>query len=172
LKEGIVRFKYAGRLYLSVALGNLLIDAFTRYFSVRDFDLIVPVPIHRNRLIARGFNQALIIAEKLGAATGIPVDRSCFGKIRDTPPQVGLSRSERLKNLKGSFGVIHKSAILRRRVLVIDDVATTGSTIAEATKTLLAAGAARTDALALALRSDSAEDLTTEINQGGNATWL
>ncbi len=172
LKEGIVRFKYAGKLYQSRTLGSLLVDAFTRHFSARDFDLIVPVPIHRKRLVARGFNQALILAEKLAEATGIPLDRSCFGKIRDTPPQVGLRRPERLKNLKGSFGVIRQSAILRRRVLVIDDVATTGATIAEATQTLLAAGAAGADALALALRSESAEDFTPEINQGGNATWL
>jgi ComF family protein len=172
LREGIVRFKYAGRLYLSVALGNLLIDAFMRYFSVSDFDLIVPVPIHRKRLVARGFNQALVIAERLADATGIPMDRSCFVKIRDTPPQVGLPRADRLKNLKGSFGVGRRSSIIRRRVLVIDDVATTGSTITEATKTLLEAGAAQADALALALRSQSAEGLTNEMNQGGNARWL
>ena len=172
LREGIVRFKYGRKLYLSTPLGHLLADAFTHYLSPHDYDLIVPVPIHRKRLLARGFNQVILMAEFLSQCTGIPLDRSCFVKIRDTPPQVGLPRAERLKNLRGCFGVTHRPAILGRRVLVIDDVATTGSTITEATKTLLAAGAAQADALVLALRSESAETPLMDINQGGNATWL
>lgn len=172
LKEGIVRFKYKGRLYLGPTLGNLLVDAFNRYFPVHDYELIVPVPIHRKRLVERGFNQAVLLAAHLSDATGIPSDRSSFEKIRDTPPQVGLSRSDRLKNLRGCFSVTRRSPIPGRRILVIDDVATTGSTIAEATKTLLSAGAARADALALALRTDTVETTSTDINQGGDATWL
>jgi ComF family protein len=165
LKEGIVRFKYGGRLYLGTTLGKLLVDAFSRSFSELDHDVIVPVPIHRKRLVARGFNQVIVMGEHLSRATGIPMDRSCFEKIRDTPPQVGLTRQERLKNLHKSFEVIRQSAIAGKRVLLIDDVATTGSTIAEAAKTLLAAGAARADALVLALRSASVDRPSTNLNQ-------
>jgi len=165
LREGIVRFKYGGRLYLGTTLGYLLVDAFNRSFPAHDHDVIVPVPIHRKRLVARGFNQVIVMGEYLSRATDIPMDRSCFEKIRDTPPQVGLTRQERLKNLHKSFEVVRQSAIVGKRVLVIDDVATTGSTIAEAAKTLLAAGAARVDALVLALRSASVDTPPTNPNQ-------
>jgi len=94
------------------------------------------------------------MAEKLSAATGISLDRRSLQKIKDTPPQVGLPRPERIKNLKGSFGVRRPHRIKDHRVLIVDDVATTGSTIREAAKIVMRAGAARADALVLALRPE------------------
>jgi ComF family protein len=147
-----LRFKFAGFLYAGRALSDLLLETFEKHFEAEDFDRIVPIPIHDRRLAARGFNQAVILVERVAFATGIPFDRFTFRKMRDTRPQVGLSRRERIANLKGSFGVAHKEQVQGRRILLIDDVATTGSTIQEASRTLLKAGAVRVDALVLALR--------------------
>ncbi len=149
-----LRFKFAGALHVATALSQILIEAFRRHFQPADFDLIVPVPIHRRRLIHRGFNQVVVLAEKLSQDTGIPLDRTSFKKIKDTPPQVGLTRPARVKNLRGSFGIQRSNRIRGRKVLLVDDVATTGSTIAEAAKTIMRGGAARVDVLVLAVRME------------------
>jgi ComF family protein len=135
-------------------MSQILTEAFRRHFRPADFDLIVPVPIHRRRLIHRGFNQVVVLAKKLSKDTDIPLDRTSFKKIKDTPPQVGLTRPARVKNLRGSFGIQRSNRIRDRKVLLVDDVATTGSTIAEAAKAIMRGGAARVDVLVLAVRME------------------
>ncbi|MBI4965098.1 MAG: ComF family protein [Desulfomonile tiedjei] len=154
MRTALVRFKFYSALHAAGPLSELLIETFNRYFEPREFSLIVPIPIHRKRLLQRGFNQTVVLAENLSAATGIPLDRRSLQKITDTPPQVGLPRPERIKNLRGSFGVLRPDRIRGAKVLLIDDVATTGSTISEAAKTVARAGAASVDALVLALRME------------------
>ena len=127
--------------------------AFERHYDRKEFDLIIPVPVHRKRLFQRGFNQAVILASKLSAKTRLPLYRRSLIKVKDTPPQARLPRAQRIANLRNSFGVHDPVNVRKKNVLLIDDVATTGSTIAEATKTLLKAGASRVDALVLALRT-------------------
>jgi len=169
LRNALIRFKFYGDLHAGRALSELLIHAFCRHFEAKEFSLIVPVPIHRRRLIQRGFNQTVIMAEKLSGATGIPLDRTSLQKIKDTLPQVGLPRLERIKNVKGSFGVRNASRIRDARVLIVDDVATTGSTINEAAKTLIRGGAARVDALVLALRlAPGSAEVDKQIFPQGN----
>jgi ComF family protein len=158
LKDALVRFKYRAALHNGPALSELLIQSFYRHFDDSEFDVIVPVPIHLNKLRHRGFNQALVLAQRLSTETSIPVNRTALEKVKDTLPQVGLTRMERLKNLKGAFGISKPAVIRDRRVLLVDDVATTGSTIAECAGTIASAKAARIDVLVLALRSDAAKE--------------
>jgi ComF family protein len=166
LRDALVRFKYSAALHIGPGLSELLIQSFHKHFDKSEFDVILPVPIHRNKLKHRGFNQALVLALRLSAETGLPVYRTTLQKVIDTPPQVGLPRKDRIKNLKGAFGVSKREALRDRRVLLVDDVATTGSTIAECSKTIAAAKAARVDVLVLALRSDAAkEDLPQPVAQ-------
>lgn len=126
--------------------------AFRRHYDQEEFDLIVPVPIHRKRLVARGYNQTVVLGERLSNAIGIPLDRYTLVKTRDTLPQVGLARKKRKKNLRGSFGISEFGTVQGKSVLLIDDVATTGSTIAEASKTIMKADAAKVCVLVLAFR--------------------
>ncbi len=154
VRDALLRFKFAGALHVAAALSQILTAAYRRHFRPDHFDLIVPVPIHRTRLIHRGFNQVVVLAEKLSRETGIPLDRTSFKKKKDTPPQVGLTRAARVKNLRGSFGLQRPDRIRGRKVLLVDDVATTGSTIAEAAKTIVRSGAARVDVLVLAVRME------------------
>lgn len=151
VRDALLRFKYSGGLYASRPLARLLVEAFARHFDPDEFDVIVPVPVHRSRLISRGFNQVVILSERLARKTGIPLDRRSLVKTRRTIPQVGLEREKRLKNLSGSFGISRADRVKNRRVLLVDDVATTGATIAEASKALLKGRAARVDALVLCM---------------------
>jgi ComF family protein len=155
VRDCIVGLKYNGSLKMGEAVSDLLIKAFNRHFRPDDFDLIVPVPVHRKRLSQRGFNQVVIMARELSRFTGIPLEIRALEKTRDTPPQVGLSRIQRLSNLAGSFGVKRPSLIAQARILLIDDVSTTGSTVREASRTLIDAGARSVDVLVLAFRTSA-----------------
>jgi len=152
VRDAMVKFKYSRALHMGRGLSVLLLDAFYRHFQQGDFDFIVPVPMHRRRLVQRGFNQAAVLAERISRRILTPIDRTSLIKTKDTPPQVGLPRSQRIKNLKNAFAVSHPEKIRDRRILLIDDVATTGSTVNECSRTLLKAKAASVDALVLALR--------------------
>lgn len=151
VRDAVVRFKYAGFLYVGRTLSELFVQAFERHFDRGEFDLIIPVPVHGKRLIRRGFNQSVILAERLSFRTTIPLDRVSLRKTKDTIPQVGLPKKRRTENLRNSFGISRPERIRGRRILLIDDVATTGSTIAEASRALIRGKASRVDALVLAV---------------------
>jgi ComF family protein len=172
LREALIRFKYYAALNLGNTLSDVLTAAFHRHYDSSEFDMIIPVPVHRKRLFQRGFNQAVILATKLSSEAKVPLHRRSLIKVKDTLPQARLPKVQRVKNLRKSFGVLDPGNVREKRVLLVDDVATTGSTIAEATKTLLKAGASRVDALVLALRTADFfnPDQIATIKQG-DGSW-
>jgi ComF family protein len=128
--------KYRGDLGLGEALSRPLVD----YFKELGWqvDLVSPVPISRERLTRRGYNQSALIAFPFALATRLAYRPGSLTRLHDTPTQVGLSAEARKLNLAGAF----RAQIVRgARVLVIDDVTTTGATLHEASKVLREAGA-------------------------------
>jgi ComF family protein len=121
-----------------------------------DADIICPVPLHRFRLWHRRYNQAAILACHLARMTGKPVALHTLRRVRSTGSQVNLSGSERRKNVARAFAIEDnvKQDIKGKRILLIDDVITTGSTLEACTHVLKAAGASEVDCLALALVTD------------------
>ena len=121
-------------------------------------DVLVPVPLARWRLLTRRFNQSQILAREVAWQTGKPAAPFSLVRVRTTKSQIGLSRTERRRNVAGAFAVpqAQLASIAGKAVLLIDDVITTGATASSAAKTLKKAGAARVDVLALALAGDMA----------------
>jgi ComF family protein len=151
-------FKYKGKTQLSRPLGTLLFAAFVSFWDKMNIDLIVPVPLHSKKLRMRGFNPSfLLVKDWVGIAKflnvrlpDIPVDIDVLTRRRWTEPQTGLRRKERLANIKNAFNINNDSKIAGKRILLVDDVYTTGATVNECSKVLLKGGAGRVDVLTLA----------------------
>jgi ComF family protein len=132
--------KYEGQRHLARPLSELLLDCLAaRPLAV---DLLVPVPLDRGRGRERGYNQSALLAEPIGRALGLPLLAGALRRTRATRPQVGLSARERRANVRGAFACADPSAVEGRRVLVVDDVMTTGATLEACADALTAAGAA------------------------------
>jgi ComF family protein len=143
LSEAIHQFKFHRVRRLSKPLGNLLL-----HLEIPRADGIIPVPLTKKDLMARGFNQSLLIANVIARHTGIALFMDFLFKTKETAPQIGLSARERLSNLRNAFEVHGNLKDLR--VLLVDDVITTGATVKECSKMLLKAGAQEVIVLALA----------------------
>jgi ComF family protein len=149
----IRELKYSGVTAHARVLGELLARAVRERGDALP-KLLLPVPLHRVRFRERGFNQAMQIARFAGRSLGIPYAGGLMQRVRDTPSQTGLGKAQRQENMRGAFQVCGERARQRLRaaghVALIDDVITTGSTLDESTKSLLAAGVRRVDRWAVA----------------------
>ena len=150
LLTAIHRFKYRGRTGIGEILGGIMADFAGEIWDMKVFERIVPVPLHRRRLRERGFNQSMILARELSKRFDIPLDFTSLRREVFTPPQVGLGREARSANVHGAFAVRHPERIAGRRILLVDDVYTTGSTLAECARVLLRAKAEAVAVLTLA----------------------
>jgi ComF family protein len=117
-----------------------------------DADALIPVPLHWSRLWQRRFNQSAALARAVSAISKVPVADHILARVRATPPQVGLARSERARNVQGAFAVEKPARIevKGRKLVVIDDVLTSGATVDVCARVLRRAGASRVDVLVLA----------------------
>jgi len=104
-----------------------------------EFDVLVPMPVTEKRARERGFNQCYVIAEELSLITGKPLSFQSLRKVKETKDQYTLSRDDRRKNIRGAFAVHDKEELRGRRVLLVDDLLTTGHTAREASHVLLSA---------------------------------
>jgi ComF family protein len=118
--------------------------------SASDYDVVIPVPLHWRRLWWRGFNQAALLAGEVANRLKLPLDTTAISRRRYTTPQTARHHDERIKNVRRAFVVAHPERINKRRVLIVDDVMTTGATVDECARVLLAAGAKHVDVFTLA----------------------
>lgn len=142
-------FKYNRRLAQGAALAKWLARTIPADW-LADIDLIAPVPLHPRRLLGRGFNQAVVLFAPLSKKHGVRLAPNLLARLRNTRPQVDLPPQERRSNVAGAFGVSHPELIQGQRVLVVDDVFTTGATVHECSHVLKLAGATQVQILTLA----------------------
>jgi ComF family protein len=143
-------FKYGDRLDLAPLLGRWMARAGQELFD--GADALVPVPLHWRRLWTRRFNQSAALAETISNLSGVAVAHSALRRVKATAQQVGLSRAERATNVQGAFRVdaAAKGEVSGGRLILIDDVLTSGATADACARALLRAGAAQVDVLVLA----------------------
>ena len=148
LADALRRYKYGGRTELAAPLGALLAaEACDRFGGA--IDVVVPVPPHPRRVAERGFDPSALLALAAARALGARYVPSAIARVRDTPPQASLARARRLSNVAGCFAV--RAPLDEQRVLVVDDVRTTGATLFEMARAVDDAGAASIALFALAV---------------------
>ncbi|UFS72393.1 ComF family protein [Geomonas sp. RF6] len=142
VRDLVHRLKYDGKVHLALPLGLLMVHALEPLRAQVGPELIVPVPLHRRRLRQRGYNQSQLIAEEVGKRWKVPVSVGNLRRVRWTEPQTSLPAAERKVNVRGAFEVRYAERLEGKRVLLVDDVLTTGSTVRACAAALKGARAA------------------------------
>ena len=150
----VLGLKHGDQTHFAAAFGRWMHRAGGEVLS--GADLLVPVPLHWRRRWARRFNQSAVLAAAVSAASGVPIAANALKRVKFTAQQVGLSRSERATNVQGAFRVPPegKAEVAGRRLVLVDDVLTSGATVEGCAKALLRAGATNVDVLVFARVAD------------------
>ena len=143
IKKLVYQFKYSYIKEISNPLSKLIISHFDNLNKTRDIldHVLIPIPLHKKRLKKRGFNQSEEIAKELSKSLGIPVYNNVLIKIKQTRDQTKLKREEREKNVKGAFVCENRKLIHNKKILLVDDIFTTGATMEQGAIALKSAGA-------------------------------
>jgi len=151
VREAVHYFKFCGKRELAYPFGELMAALIVQLFPFRTFSAVVPVPLHTNRLRERGYNQAALLAGVIARFLKIPLQEEALLRVRETPSQTSLSRQEREANVKKAFSAGKDALQLKgKRVLLVDDVYTTGATVKECCQVLTSAGIGEVYVIALA----------------------
>lgn len=158
LKEAIHQYKYnfifdVGEILGKVVSGKLLSSKLKdKNNIIPDFDIVVPVPLHKKRKAWRGFNQSEVLGKVIAKKLNIKIEKNILIRKRYTIPQMELGREQRLNNLKGVFvlGAIHELSLRGKNILLVDDITTTGATLEECAKVLKLCGTKKVWAIVLA----------------------
>lgn len=148
-KNLVLSFKFMDRTENAAVLAKWMKIAGEDIWA-EGVDVLVPVPLHYTRLIKRKYNQSALLCAELSKLTGIPVNYNSVVRHLKTRPQVEFSGKERVRNIKGAFCIRHPEQIQGKRVVLVDDVMTTGSTLKECASVIKKAGAASVDTLTAA----------------------
>jgi ComF family protein len=140
LRDALLALKHGDRPQVGAGLGRLL-GAFVAGEAEPSWEVVVPVPLHRRRSGERGYNQAALLAVRVARRLGLPLVEGGLLRVRDTGSQRGRSRGARADALRGAFEVARPGRLSGRRVLLVDDVVTTGATAAACARALFRGGA-------------------------------
>ena len=155
--DAIYRFKYKGRREYADYFAAEMAGVLRERFAGETFDLLVPVPLSAERMRSRGYNQALLLAEGVGAASGIPVGRDALRRVKATLPMKDLSPESRRRNMKNAFHA-YRNDVKSKKIMLVDDIYTTGATIDACAEAILAAGAVKVCFLTAAIGEEPAEE--------------
>lgn len=153
IKKSIDHFKFKGFKNDGLSLGKIMYEVAQKNFPyiLEDTDMFVPVPVHRKRFKERGFNQSDVLAKKLAELSGKMCCNNGIKRVRYTAPQSGLHPEQRLINIKNAFEVNNEIDFKGKKIVLIDDIFTTGATINECAGILRKVGAVQVDFLTLSV---------------------
>lgn len=150
LREAVHAFKYRDATWLAADLGVWLAASVEAWYDPAAYDWVVPVPLHRQRRRERGYNQAGLLARGVGRRFGVPVGARLLRRERRTETQTRLTAAQRISNVRGAFAAGSSPRLRDRRLLLVDDVMTTGATVSECARCLRSAGARAIDVVTVA----------------------
>ena len=142
VRDAILRYKYSRSPWFEPFLAGLLVQAAAPHLQAENWDLITPVPLHALKLREREFNQAARLAQHLATASNIPLAENILRRVTPTRTQTALSRTERAKNMHGAFATEKDIRLSGKKIVLVDDVFTTGATTSACARALRKAGAA------------------------------
>ena len=153
-KELIHRFKYGKKIPLGRKLARRLGETINSNFHFLESDFLIPVPLHKSRYRERGFNQSEVVAEEISKITGVLVLKGVLKRKKNTKDQTNLSPQQREENVRGAFVVTETERINGKKIILVDDVITTGATLSECARMLRQAGAERILGMTVAVVTD------------------
>jgi ComF family protein len=154
LQKVLHSYKYENKIYVGKFLGDLIYSNLEKFIKAWDGDLIIPVPLHSLKKAERGYNQSYYIAKQVAKRLEIPIDKKLLKRRRYTQSQTKMNLIERKENVKNAFMLKDKKKIFGKKIILVDDVITTGATIGECAKVLKENGAIKIFALSVAIPID------------------
>lgn len=139
IRKKIIKYKFLNAPYLYYFFANIILDDLKLIEYIKQFDIIIPVPLHKKRRKKRGYNQSELIAKELSKKLNIQLHRNILYKYINNPPQSSLNQEERKHNIKNAYILKNKKLINNKNILVFDDIYTTGNTVNECSKLLKSA---------------------------------
>jgi len=150
IREKLINYKFNEQSYLHETFANIIIKNEKICRFIKNYDIIIPVPIHRKRYKQRGYNQTELIARKIAENLDITVVTDVLVKEKNNKPQSDLTKTEREQNIKNVYRVQNSQKIKNKTILIIDDIYTTGNTVKECSRMLQQAGASQIAVLTIA----------------------
>lgn len=136
IRKTILKYKFQESSYLYKMFVNFLLKNRNFYENIKKYDKIVPVPISRKRQKERGYNQSELIAKEIACSTNLTLETECLYKTKNIVEQSKLNKEERLKNIQGVYELVNKERLYKKKILLVDDIYTTGSTVNECARIL------------------------------------
>lgn len=149
VREAICKYKFCGKKDYACQFATIMAKTFNERYSHDEYDFITSVPLSESRLKERGYNQAELLAQELSKAVKIPY-KNVLKKVKDNKTQHDLNLEERIENVKGVYAVLDSNLVKGKRVLICDDIITTGSTLSECINELLKIGTKKVNSITLA----------------------
>ena len=150
IKERLINFKFNEKSYIYKAFVNFIIKNKKICRFLKSYDIIIPVPIHYNRKVTRGYNQSALIAKEIAVRLNSKYENKVLFKRLNNKPQSTKNKQERIENVKGVYYTKNNYIVLNKKILLLDDIFTTGSTADECSKILKIAGAQKVDVITIA----------------------
>jgi len=154
IRSEILGLKFQEKPYIYKTIAKFLKNMQKSFENLKNYDIIIVVPISKKRKYERGYNQSYLIAKEISKIINVPIARKILYKIKNTVPQSSLNKMQREQNAKGVYKIKNSTKIKAKKILIIDDIYTTGSTINECAKVLIQNGVNRTNIGVLTIAKD------------------